>query len=81
MEDFNEKQEIKNNVCEDKQDEKQEEKQEDKQEENRALSKENYESLTQYQKEKYDRLFSQQRIEHNIDLTRRIEKLHTDDNE
>lgn len=68
MEDFTEKQEIKNNACKDK-------------EVIKVLSDEDYESLTQYQKETHDRMFSQQRIEHNIDLTQRIEKLHADDSE
>ena len=63
MENLNEKQEIK-----------------DKDEEViKALSDEDYASLTQYQKEMHDRMFSRQRIEHNNDLTKRMDDLHAND--
>lgn len=68
MESINKKQEIKDCACKGK-------------ELTKALSEEDYESLTQYQKEKFDRIFSQQRIEHNIDLINRMDNLHKDDSE
>lgn len=66
MENLSEKQEIKDNDCKDK-------------EVIKVLSDEDYASLFQYQKEKHDRLFSRQRIEHNNDLTKRMDDLNADD--
>ena len=65
MENLNEKQEIKDSACKDE-------------EVIKVLSDEDYASLTQYQKEMHDRMFSRQRIEYNNDLTKRMDDLHAD---